>query len=124
MNNSIFKITDEALPMIADSLKALGHPQRLRLLEALADGEKPVGRLAELLSLPQAIVSQQLRIMKTSGVVKQRRHHTNSLYSLAHEGLLQLLNCLSKCQSHCVPADRSDRADNRRRETHPRRNEK
>ncbi|MBP7633000.1 winged helix-turn-helix transcriptional regulator [Candidatus Ozemobacteraceae bacterium] len=109
--------------MIAENLKALGHPQRLRLLEALADGEKPVGRLAELLELPQAIVSQQLRIMKNSGVVKQRRHHTNSLYSLAHDGLLQLLNCLSKCQAHCVPAGRSDGADNRRHETHPRRNE-
>jgi len=124
MNNSFFRITDEALPMIAESLKALGHPQRLRLLEALADGEKPVGKLAELLDLPQAIVSQQLRIMKTSGVVKQRRHHTNSLYSIAHDGLLQLLNCLSKCQSHCVPANRSDATDKRRHDTHQRRNEK
>jgi len=110
--------------MIAESLKALGHPQRLRLFEALANGEKPVGRLAELLDLPQAIVSQQLRIMKTSGVVKQRRHHTNSLYSLAHEGLLQLLNCLSKCQSHCVPGERPDGAENHRRGINPRRNVK
>ncbi len=93
--------------MIADTLKAIGHPQRLRLLEALADGEKPVGKLAELLGLPQAIVSQQLRIMRNSGVVRQRRVRTNSLYSLAHEGLIQLLGCLTNCQNHCLPAGRS-----------------
>lgn len=104
MNNSFFKLEAAALPFIAESLKALGHPQRLRLLEALADGEKSVGRLSELLELPQAIVSQQLRIMRTNGVVSQRRHHTNSLYSLAHKGLLGLLKCLEKCQSHCLPA--------------------
>jgi len=99
--------------MIAESLKAIGHPQRLRLLEALADGEKPVGKLAELLDLPQAIVSQQLRVMRNSGVVRQRRIRTNSLYSLAHEGLVQLLTCLASCQTHCLPVVRpsTDRND-------------
>ncbi|HNW33442.1 MAG TPA: metalloregulator ArsR/SmtB family transcription factor [Candidatus Ozemobacteraceae bacterium] len=102
MNNSFFKLSAAALPHIADTLKALGHPQRLRLLEALADGEKSVGRLAELLDIPQAIVSQQLRIMRSCGVVCQRRYRTNSLYSLAHEGLIQLLACLENCQEHCL----------------------
>jgi len=106
MNNTFFKLSATALPYIAESLKALGHPQRLRLLEALADGEKSVGRLAELLDIPQAIVSQQLRIMRSNGVVCQRRYHTNSLYSLAHEGLIQLLSCLETCQAHCLPAGR------------------
>jgi len=102
MNTAIFKLDNDFLAQTAETLKALGHPHRLRLLEALADGEKSVGTLAELLSLPQAIVSQQLRIMRTSQVVIYRRQKSQSLYSLAHPGLINLLDCLQKCQKHCM----------------------
>ena len=102
MNTSIFKLDADLLPKTAETLKALGHPHRLRILEALADDEKTVGTLADLLDLPQAIVSQQLRIMRTSQVVVFRRHKSQSIYSLAHPGLSNLLHCLRSCQAHCA----------------------
>ena len=102
MNKAIFQIQESFLPKIAETLKALGHPHRLRILEALADGEKSVSALVELLSLPQAIVSQQLRIMRTSQVVTFRKNKNQSIYSLAHPGLHSLLECLHKCQKYCV----------------------
>lgn len=96
------KLHPKALPHIAEILKALGHPIRLRLLECLAPGEASVGVLQERLQTPQAIVSQQLRILRSSGVVTFRRQGTLSLYSLAIPGLLNLLSCLQNCQEHCL----------------------
>src|SRR3546814_9052929 len=43
-----------------DLLKALSHESRLLILCILAEGEKSVSELEELLSMPQAAVSQQL----------------------------------------------------------------
>jgi DNA-binding transcriptional ArsR family regulator len=50
--------------------KAVGNPVRLRIVAALCEGEENVGGLAERLDLKQAIVSQQLRILRMSGLVK------------------------------------------------------
>lgn len=103
MNNKKF-LQPEILHHMADSLKALGHPLRLKIFEALAEGEKPVGTLVQELTIPQAIVSQQLRIMRSGNVVLSRRQGTLMLYRLAHPGLLKLLQCLLSCQDHCLPA--------------------
>lgn len=92
----------QAIPYIAEILKALGHPLRLRLVEILARGEASVGALQEQLETSQAIVSQQLRILRTSGIVAFRRQGTLSFYSLAIPGLLNLLTCLHSCQHHCL----------------------
>lgn len=96
------RLDSKIIPHIAEILKALGHPLRLRLLEILANGESSVGNLQQRMGIPQAIVSQQLRIMKTGGVVLARRKGTQMLYSLANPGLLNLLNCLHTCQEFCL----------------------
>lgn len=96
------RLHPQAIPHIAEILKALGHPLRLRLLELLAAGEASVGTLQEHLGTSQAIVSQQLRILRSSGIVTFRRQGTLSLYSLAIPGLLNLLSCLQNCQQHCL----------------------
>lgn len=107
---ALARLDPRAIPHIAGILKALGHPQRLRLVEILARGETSVGALQEKLGASQAIVSQQLRILRTSGIVTFRRQGTLSFYSLAIPGLLSLLTCLHSCQHHCLarmgnPAD-------------------
>ncbi|MFZ2961261.1 MAG: metalloregulator ArsR/SmtB family transcription factor [Candidatus Ozemobacteraceae bacterium] len=91
----------EVIPFVADILKAIGHPIRLRIIEVLAAGETSVGSLQIALGIPQPIVSQQLRILKSGGVVQSRKCAAQSLYSLAIPGLVNLLDCLRHCQDHC-----------------------
>ncbi len=95
---------------LADVLKALAHPERLRIVAVLCARETNVTGLAALLGLPQAIVSQQLRILRMSGLVAARRWEGCSTYALAQPRLRQLVACLESC-----PGDAKETAGNRER---------
>jgi DNA-binding transcriptional ArsR family regulator len=69
----------------ADFLKALAHESRLMMLCILAEGEKSVSELEDLLSLRQPTVSQQLARLRTEGLVTTRREGKAIYYSLASE---------------------------------------
>ena len=68
---------------LADILKALANPGRLRIVAALCEGQESVIGLAERLDLKQAIVSQQLRILRMSRLVEATRENGFSLYGLS-----------------------------------------
>lgn len=87
----------ETAGSVATMLKALAHPHRLRIVDLLCTGEHHVSCMVEQLDLPQAIVSQQLRILRMQGLVKSRRQDGHSLYRLAESRLHDLLSCLSGC---------------------------
>lgn len=105
METNIYKFDISILPQIAKTLKAVAHPLRLQILERLAQKECSVLELVEYLKQPQAIVSQHLRVMRSSSVVTYRRKGSKVIYSLAHNGLQQLLNCLLTCQSYCLNSE-------------------
>jgi DNA-binding transcriptional ArsR family regulator len=69
----------------SDFLKALAHESRLVILCLLAEGEKPVMELAELLGERQPSVSQQLARLKSEGMVCTRRDGKQIYYSLARD---------------------------------------
>jgi DNA-binding transcriptional ArsR family regulator len=69
----------------ADFLKALAHESRLMILCFLAEGEKSVSELEELLSLRQPTVSQQLARLRADGLVSTRRDGKTIYYNLASE---------------------------------------
>ena len=89
---------------LADVLKALAHPARLRLVAALCEGEESVIGLAGRLGIPQAIVSQQLRILRMSGLVTAVRNGGFARYSLAEPRLKDLVACLEGCHSETAGA--------------------
>jgi DNA-binding transcriptional ArsR family regulator len=66
-------------------LKALAHQSRLLILCILAEGERSVGELEELLSLRQPTVSQQLARLRADGLVATRRDGKAIYYRLASE---------------------------------------
>ena len=83
---------------VALTLKAVAHPTRLQIVEALEHGEMCVGGLVNRLGLPQAIVSQQLLLMKDKGVLDSRKEGTNVYYSIRNKGVISLLHCV---YNHC-----------------------
>ncbi|ADH65033.1 hypothetical protein Mesil_3436 (plasmid) [Allomeiothermus silvanus DSM 9946] len=67
----------------AEFFKALGHPVRLAILDALREGEMSVGRLAEELGLEQPSISQQLSVLRQRGFVETRKEGTSIYYRTA-----------------------------------------
>jgi len=53
--------------------------------------------LAERLAAPQPIVSQQLRILRTRGLVTAIRENGFARYRLAEPALRELVGCMEKC---------------------------
>ncbi len=82
---------------LADVLKALAHPERLRIVAVLCEGRTNVLGLAGRLHLPQAIVSQQLRILRMSGLVAAERRGGFAEYGITQPRLRSLLRCLEGC---------------------------
>jgi ArsR family transcriptional regulator len=72
----------------------VGHPLRLRIAAILAAGPEHVGALAERLEAKQAIVSQQLRILRLAGVVAATRASGQVIYRLLDPRVFKLLGCL------------------------------
>ncbi len=60
--------------------KALSHPLRLAILDALRDGEKTVTQLQEITGTGQATISQHLNILRTNHFVAFRKEGTQAFY--------------------------------------------
>ena len=65
-------------------IKTLGHPLRLRILDALNNRTYSVKDLCELLGLEQTVVSQQLAILKKLGIVAAQRTGVRMDYRIMH----------------------------------------
>lgn len=66
----------------ADVFNAVAEPRRRELVDLLADGERSVNELAELLGLAQPQVSKHLRVLREVGVVDVREEGRQRLYRL------------------------------------------
>lgn len=78
----------------AEFLKTLSNPSRLIILCQLAEGEKSVSELAELLDERQPTVSQQLARLRSERLVYARRDGQQVFYSLASEEVRSLIAAL------------------------------
>ncbi|PKP93408.1 MAG: transcriptional regulator [Alphaproteobacteria bacterium HGW-Alphaproteobacteria-14] len=72
---------------LADFLKLIAHPDRLRMIEELRLGEKDVTGIAAALSLPATRVSQHLAQLRAHRLVDERRAGRNHFYRLSHPHL-------------------------------------
>jgi DNA-binding transcriptional ArsR family regulator len=65
-----------------DAFNAVAEPRRREILDALADGERPVNDLVSALGLAQPQVSKHLRVLREVGVVDVREEGRQRLYRL------------------------------------------
>lgn len=89
--------TERELEDMALLLRTLGHPVRLRIAAGLARERACVKDIWECLEMPQAVVSQHLKVMKEHGLVESRRHGNRVLYSLKGKVLPELVRVLRLC---------------------------
>ena len=72
------------------ALEVLAEPHRRQLLDALRDGEQPVGVLVELLGSSQPRVSKHRRVLRDAGLVAVRPDGQRRLYRVRPEPLAEL----------------------------------
>ncbi|MFY0615180.1 MAG: helix-turn-helix transcriptional regulator [Hyphomicrobiaceae bacterium] len=74
------------------------------ILCQLADGEKLVGKLAHLLNLREAAISQQLAIFRREHIVEARRDGQKIYYRLANGDVGKLIKFLYKTYCRDITA--------------------
>jgi len=75
----------------AEFFKTLGHPARIRILEVLRDGERPVSELLPEVGIEASHLSQQLGLMRRANLIQSRKVGSNVYYSVGDPELFELL---------------------------------
>lgn len=91
-------LTTDQLEKAANMLKAIAHPMRIAIINFLEDGKQlTVTELQEKVGIEQSTASHHLGILKDKGVLTSKRDGKNTYYSLKHETLSSIVECISKC---------------------------
>ena len=78
----------------AELLKAMAHPQRLRVLCLLVEGERSVGDINREIELSQSALSQHLAKLREEGLVATRKEAQTVFYSLTTGPALEVIRAL------------------------------
>lgn len=82
---------EDKMNALAELYKMFGDTTRVKILYVLLKGEMCVCDIAELLQISQSAISHQLRILKASQLVKNRRSGKAVFYSLADAHVITIL---------------------------------
>ena len=84
-------LTDQkVVQALADTFRILGDPTRVRIVDALADGELCVHEIADRVDISESAVSHQLRLMRSMRIVRGRREGRCVYYTLDDQHILSL----------------------------------
>ena len=89
--------SDQLLERIADRLKAMADPMRLRILHVLQGGERCVSDILGQVGGSQANVSKHLSVLRRVGLVECRREGVNIYYRIEDPAVFAI--CESVCDS-------------------------
>ena len=78
----------------AKVMKALAHPSRLMMIDALSRGERCVCDLQELIGHDISTVSKHLSVLKKAGVVTDERRGKQVYYRLKVPCILNFFHCV------------------------------
>ncbi|MGC9666226.1 ArsR/SmtB family transcription factor [Planosporangium sp. 12N6] len=75
----------------AELFRTLGHPVRIRVLELLQDGPRPVRELLAAIDVEASNLSQQLAVLRRAGMVTSAREGGQVTYALSTPHVADLL---------------------------------
>ncbi len=75
----------------AERLKALAHPDRLRIVEVLIRQPTHVGEIASKVGLPLETTSRHMRLLHGAGIVERSQHGNRALYALSDREVSRLV---------------------------------
>jgi len=83
-------LSDEALELVARRFAVLAEPMRLRLIQALFDGEKNVNALVDETGGTQANVSRHLQTLTQAHILSRRKEGLQVFYAIADPSIYKL----------------------------------
>jgi DNA-binding transcriptional ArsR family regulator len=90
-----------------DALKAIAEPRRRAILRLVADEERSAGEIAAAFDVTRTAVSQHLTVLKSAGLLSERRDGTRRLYRARPEGLAGLREFLDGMWAASLDAART-----------------
>jgi DNA-binding transcriptional ArsR family regulator len=100
--------SDELLNRIAEVLKAMADPTRLKILHSLHMGERCVSDILGIVGGSQANVSKHLSVLRRAGLVDNRRDGLNVFYRITDDRVFTI--CRNVCDSLELRIDREHQA--------------
>jgi ArsR family transcriptional regulator len=84
----------------AEFFKALAHPLRISILDALREGELTVNEISLRFEVEPANASQQLAVLRNRNIVMTRKDGANVYYSVSDKSIFKLLDVAKEIFSH------------------------
>jgi len=81
---------------VSETLKALAHPARLKMVVGLLKDECNVAQIQKVLGLPQSTISQHLRILKNADIIKGRREGTKTCYRVIDVRIRKIVEIIKR----------------------------
>lgn len=78
-----------------DALRAIAEPHRREILRIIWDRELPAGDIAGRFDITRPAISQHLGVLKSAGLVAERRRGVQRLYRARRERLAELRQFLN-----------------------------
>jgi DNA-binding transcriptional ArsR family regulator len=93
-------LTDLAANLIAERLRVLGQPLRVKLVDRLAFRATTVQALVDELGTTQQNISQHLGILRRAGIVSREKEGTRVRYQVADAGIVPILERAEASLAH------------------------
>ena len=77
---------------VAELFKNFSDSTRIRIMYCLFESERSVTEITELLNMNQSAISHQLRFLKNSKLIKNRREGKTVYYSLADDHVYNIIS--------------------------------
>lgn len=101
------KIKKQLFEQLALIAQCIASPQRVEMLDYLAQAERSVDELSNLVGLSVANTSRHLQVLKQNGLVLVRKQGKSRLYKLAGDDVVQLISSLRKtAEIHVAEVER------------------
>lgn len=94
-------LSEDALQLVAQRFAVLAEPMRLRLIQALFDGERNVTELVTATGGTQANVSRHLQTLTAAHVLRRRKEGLQVFYEIADPSIFKL------CELVCGSLEKS-----------------
>ena len=93
-NPTMLITRSEDIERAAQSMKAMAHPLRLKILCTLGGQEVSVQEIVELVGTSQSNISQHLAILRDKGILNSRKDANRVFYKVGDERTLRLIGMM------------------------------
>lgn len=100
-------MTSDAEERTNQVLRALAEPRRRQILRLVAGGERAAGEIAAEFEVSRTAISQHLTVLKSAGLLTERRDGTRRLYSVRPHTLEEVRRMLDDAWSQALDTARS-----------------